>query len=187
MDKIELRNSLSKLNLSQADFAKLLDVTPRGVSLWLSGERSVPGPAEAYLNLFASLSPEQRANEMRKLSSEGRKMKDGLYSLEFQGAQGSGLGVLIFDSGRVFGSDAGFGKYDGSYVMNPETGLADISLRVEMPANQPSVLGPPQPFSWNVDVSATIDPTKDVGEIVARTNLGNAVARYQFMRGLPSE
>ena len=112
-------------------------------------------------------------------------MKDGLYQLEFAGRNGAGIGVLIFENGRVFGSDAGFGKYDGTYTMNPATKMADIKLRVEMPAGSESILGPAQPFSWNVDVETSLDPTRDSDVISVRTNLGAAQARYQYMRSLP--
>lgn len=185
MNKNELKNAMSDLGLSPAMLAKLLDVTPRAVGLWLNGDRTPPGPAEAYLKLFASLTPEQQARELQNAHKEKLAMKDGMYAIEFAGKNGDGMGVLIFDNGKVYGGDVGFGKYDGTYTMNPETKRADIKLRVEMPAGSESVLGPKQPFSWNVEVTTSLDPTKDSDMISVHTNLGAAQAKYTFMRSLP--
>jgi predicted transcriptional regulator len=185
MNKSELKNAMSDLGLSPALLAKLLDVTPRAVSLWLNGDRTVPGPAEAYLKLFASLSPEQQTREINEAKQEKLAMKDGMYAVEFQGRHGRGMGFLIFDNGKVFGSDVGLGKYDGSYTMNPTTQCADVKLRVEMPAGSESILGPAQPFSWNIDLVTSIDPTKDTDLIEVHTDVGQAKARYTFMRSLP--
>lgn len=38
----ELRAALDRLNLTQRDFARQVDVTTRTVSLWLSGRRRIP-------------------------------------------------------------------------------------------------------------------------------------------------
>lgn len=185
MNKNELKNALSDLGLSPAVLAKLLDVTPRAVALWLNGDRTIPGPAEAYLKLFASLPQDQQAREINEAKQEKITMKDGMYAVEFEGSNGQGMGVLIFDNGKVFGSDIGMGKYDGSYVMNNDTKRAEIKLRVEMPAGSESVLGPAQPFSWNVDVLTSMDPAKDTDLITVHTNMGQARAKYTFMRSLP--
>lgn len=185
MNQNELKNAMSALGLSAASLSKLLDVTPRAISMWLTGERSIPGPAEAYINLFSKLSPSQQELEIQKSEVEKLTMKDGLYQLEFAGPNGAGYGVLIFDNGRVYGSDVGLGKWDGSYKMNPITKRAEIELTVQMPAGSESVLGPAQPFRWNVDVRATMDPSVDVGYIDAQTNLGPAKAKYIYMRSLP--
>ncbi|UXR90898.1 hypothetical protein [Agrobacterium tumefaciens] len=185
MNKNELKNAMSDLGLSPALLAKLLDVTPRAVSLWLNGDRAIPGPAEAYLKLFASLSSEQQASEINEAKQEKVAMKDGMYAIEYEGSNGQGMGVLIFDNGKVFGSDVGFGKYDGAYTMNVNSKRADIRLRVEMPAGSASIFGPPQPFSWNIEVTTSIDPAKDTDVINVHTDVGQARAKYTFMRSLP--
>ena len=45
MNSGELKLILAEFDLSQSDFSKLVDVTPRAVTLWISGTRAVPGPA----------------------------------------------------------------------------------------------------------------------------------------------
>ena len=51
------------------------------------------------------------------------------------------MACLIFDTGRVYGVDPAGGKYDGGYVYDENSGLADLRLKVTMPPNVPSVLG----------------------------------------------
>lgn len=186
MEKNELKNAMSVLGLTPIILGRLIDVTPRAIALWLNGERSIPGPVEAYLKLFAFLPAEMRQQEMLKAQEETNTMRDGLYSIEFSGRNGFGYGVLVFDNGRVYGSDVGLGQYDGVYKMNPLTGEADIRLRVQMPAGSESILGPAQPFAWGVDVDASMDPRIANGEIFVRTSMGEAKANYRFMRSLPN-
>ena len=115
-------------------------------------------------------------------------MKDGMYSINFSAQAGHGFGVLVFEGGRVYGSDAGKAKYDGRYVANPKTGMVDVNIRVEMPANQPSVLGIVQPFDWMLDVSTSINPALDRGDIAVNSNLGRPLrASYDFLRALPTD
>lgn len=59
-----VRTTLDKLDLSPSSFAKLVGVTPRAVSLWLSGHREVPGPVCAYVRLLLSLPPHLRRREI---------------------------------------------------------------------------------------------------------------------------
>ena len=49
-------------------------------------------------------------------------MRDGMYGVEYTSVAGAGLGVVILDSGRVFGADPFGGKYDGDYTYNEEDG-----------------------------------------------------------------
>ena len=51
----DLRSYLEEFGLSQADLARLVSVTPRAVSLWMKGDREVPGAVEAYVRLLATL------------------------------------------------------------------------------------------------------------------------------------
>lgn len=113
-------------------------------------------------------------------------MKDGIYGINFSAQGGQGLGMLVFESGRIYGADAGCAKYDGTYTVNPKTGMADVKLHVEMPAGQPSVIGISQPFDWMLDVTTAIDPSKEKGDVVVNSNLGRQLrAHYEFIRPLP--
>lgn len=112
-------------------------------------------------------------------------MRNGLYLITFQAIAGSGEGVLIVEDGLVYGSDSGGGKYDGTCDIDPATGLARLRLHCEMPANQPSVLGPIHPFPWAVNIEAFLDPRTDQGSVSVVTNIGRAEAQFRYMRSLP--
>lgn len=113
-------------------------------------------------------------------------MKDGMYLIEYVGQAGSGYATLVFDGGRIYGADITGGKYDGEYQFKETTGFVDVKVRVEMPANQLSVIGIVQPFDWILDVSTEMDPEKDSAQVKVRTNIGKPiVANYRFLRSLP--
>jgi len=68
-----LRLTLADLALSQVDFARLIEVTPRAVNLWLSGKRAVPGPVKGYLRLFSTMPEKLRKFEMDCISDKGTR------------------------------------------------------------------------------------------------------------------
>jgi hypothetical protein len=110
-------------------------------------------------------------------------MRDGMYGIEYHSSGGGfGLGVLVVDSGRVFGTDPGGGKYDGDYVYDNATGLADLRLKVTLPPNAMSIFGISHPYEWSFDVATRFNP----GDVRLATTLGPAVnARYRYLRALP--
>lgn len=186
MKRQELKVILGQIGISQADLAHLVGVTPRAVSLWMTGSRSIPGPLAAYARLLASLPLGMQQAELANLSEEIKTMKDGMYLIQYAGQAGSGYGTLIFDGGRIYGADIAAGKYDGECHFNEATGLVDVSIRVQMSAGQQSVIGMVQPFDWILDVSTAMDPDKDCGQLNVQTNLAKPiVASYRFLRSLP--
>src|ERR1700751_761213 len=118
----DLKAILIELGISQADFARLIGVTPRAVTLWMADERAIPGPADAYLRLLGLLPPNLRQVELSRLKQKGTGMRDGMFGITFQGQQGAGMGVLIFDNGRVYGTDTEGVRYDGEYIFNELSG-----------------------------------------------------------------
>src|SRR6266436_3751706 len=124
MTNDELRSALAEMGLGQSELARLIGVTSRAVSLWLSGDRAIPGPAEAYIRLFRVLPPGLRQIELNRLKERGTPMRDGMYGISFQGRQSAGMGVLIFDAGRAYGTDSQGVKFDGEYVFNEKTARA---------------------------------------------------------------
>ena len=187
MTRHELKATLGQLDISQVDLARLVDMTPRAVNLWMTGTRSIPGPVKAYVQLLASLPIGMRQAELAKLTEETKTMKDGMYLIEYVGQTGAGHCTLVFDGGRIYGADVAGGKYDGGYQFNESTCLVDVKVRVQMPANQPSVIGITQPFEWILDVATEMDPEKDCAQINVQTNLGRPiVATYRFVRSLPA-
>lgn len=65
-----LRKKIDDVGITQADFSRLLGVTPRAVSLWLSGVRSVPPTVVAYLRVFNMLDKEDRQFELGRLKAK---------------------------------------------------------------------------------------------------------------------
>lgn len=65
----------SDLGLSQVDFARLIEVTPRAVSLWMVGERAVPGPVKAYARLLLTAPLSARQIELARLIEGGSGMQ----------------------------------------------------------------------------------------------------------------
>jgi hypothetical protein len=182
----ELRFALVELGITQVELARLIDVTPRAITLWLGNERGIPGSVEAYIRLLKSLPQGQRQIELSRLNKGAPTMKDGIYHIEYEGTHGQGYAMLVFDGGRIYGSDALKGEYDGQYIANPTTGAVDVSLKVKMPPNAPSVLGIVQPFEWALEIRASMNPAQDSGVISVANNLRQPLrAHYQFMRALP--
>jgi hypothetical protein len=113
-------------------------------------------------------------------------MRDGMYGVEYTSMAGGGIGVVILDGGRVFGADPFGGKYDGDYVYNESTGMADLHLKLTFGPNAQAVFGISHPYEWSIDVTAQIDPRVDNGTTRITTPIGPHIdARYRYMRGLP--
>lgn len=73
MTNDELRTSLAKMGISQAELSRLLDVTTRAVSMWMASDRVLPGPVEAYVRLLQSLPEELQAVELGRLRRRRRQ------------------------------------------------------------------------------------------------------------------
>lgn len=191
MTREELRASLITMRLSQTDFATLVGVTTRAVSLWMSGERPVPGPAVAYLRVFAAAPGGVRLAELERLKRRTTEMREGMYALGYSShgpfGDGIGFGSAVFEGGRVYGADPFGAKYDGDYAFNPETGLVDVRVKIGFAPNAPAVFGVSHPYEWAVDVVATIDPRLDEGTTRFIPPVGSPVdVTYRFLRGIPT-
>ena len=113
-------------------------------------------------------------------------MREGMYGVEFQSVAGTGVGVLILENGRAYGADGGGGKYDGDYVYNEATGLADLKLKLTFAPNTPAVFGISHPYEWAIDVTAKLDPRQERGRLRLATPIGPAVdVGYRYLRALP--
>lgn len=182
----DLRDILEDVGLSQSAFARLIGVTPRAVTLWMSGERAIPGPAEAYARLLSLLPANLRQIELARLDDRRSDMRDGMYGVQYGSVAGAGLGVIILDTGRVYGADAGGCKYDGAYIYNEKTGLADLDLKLTFAPNAQAVFGIRNPYEWSINVKASLDPRVDVGNLQIKTEIGPSIqARYEYLRPLP--
>lgn len=181
----ELRYALEKLRVSQADLARLLSVTPRAVSTWVTDNKSeVPGPVASYVRLLMSLPQEQQLREMSRLRYEGAKMLDGLYKIEYSGPAGNGFGSLIFNQGRIQGADFGGVLYDGLYSHNPGENTLSINVRATVPPSVWLVQGVPaqkEPYSFDITGKIAIQGQSFV---TVQTSFGPVNVRFDFMRGI---
>lgn len=66
MSASQLTEALDDLRITQAEFARLLSVTPRAVVFWVNGSRRVPGPVQAYLRLLMAVPVDVLMREMRR-------------------------------------------------------------------------------------------------------------------------
>jgi len=138
MTAAELRATLGTLDLRQLQAARLLGVTIRAVGMWINEEREVPGPVAAYFNLLMSLPVALRAREFARIQ-ENVEVFDGMYLMEFSSGPSTGiappetgLGVLVFQDGRIFGSDSHV-SYDGEFAPTGKPGEVAMKVRVSAP------------------------------------------------------
>src|SRR5690349_5050313 len=106
MNAQSLKAVLDRFRLGQADFARMVGVSPRTVGRWLADE-PIPGPVEAYVRLLESAPQTVREMEILMARMGASQFRDGMYRVGMTGMQGFGTAVLIFDSGRVTGADQG--------------------------------------------------------------------------------
>jgi hypothetical protein len=182
----DLRAFIGELGISQADFARMIGVTPRAVTLWMSDERAIPGPVIAYVRVVQLLPANLRQAELNRLKQKGTGMRDGMFGITFQGQQGAGMGVLLFDNGRVYGTDTEKVRYDGEYLFDEASGLVNVKVKVTFPPNVKAVFGISNPYEWALYVTTAFNPKQDSGPLAVETSLGKPInAQYVFLRALP--
>jgi hypothetical protein len=120
-----------------------------------------------------------------RLKQKGTNMRDGIFGVNYAGQIGAGFAMLTFDNGRVYGVDTERGRYDGEYLFDEVSGLANVNLKVTMPANGMSVFGISNLYEWAIDVTASLDPKRDEGSVEVKNALGSLRAQYRFLRALP--
>jgi transcriptional regulator with XRE-family HTH domain len=189
MNDTELRAALAGLHLSQADFARLLGVTPRAVAMWISGERAVPPPAAAYLRFFAAAPVSVRQTELQRLKEGGMTMRDGIYLVFYHstdtGQRLDGFGVVMFDNGKVYGGDPIGGEYTGHYTFDDASGRAHVRVTLSFPPNAPAVFGPSLPVQWSVEASCDLNPLADGLTRLTTTHGATVDVHFQFVRAMP--
>ncbi|MEQ8195138.1 MAG: hypothetical protein RIB59_11695 [Rhodospirillales bacterium] len=187
MSKEQFQSYLDRLNLSPSDFAKLIGVTSRTVNFWASGERSVPGPVQAYLRLFETLPKALREIELRNIAKEKTMLLEGIYGVMYTGQNMNwGYAMLIFVDGKVMGSVADGGKYVGFYHYNDQRGKIETEVKVRIPPGVATVTGvPAQPFEVAFNARASFLPAVNNEDVIVNTDTGPVNARINFLRSLP--
>lgn len=137
MFKRSLKDTLERFGLKQTEFARLLDVSPRTVSLWSTGETALPGPVVAYLRVLQLLPAEALAEELRRVKGRSKMMDEGIYGLEyraeFMGEAETGSALAALRNGKILGSDRWGGVFVGSYDYDPVSERNSVHLRLSVP------------------------------------------------------
>ena len=67
---------------------------------------------------------------------------EGFWTVQFQGVQGMGAGVITLIGGQLFGGDSGF-LYKGTYTQHGDSLTAQVQVKRYAPGT-PSVMGQEQ-------------------------------------------
>lgn len=137
MSASSLKATLERLGLRQTELAKLIDVSPRTVSLWATGGAPLPGPVEAYLRVIEMLTPQQRREELRRVQGREKMFDEGLYSLRYAGRDGeltsADDALAVLRNGKILGSDRYGGLFTGSYEFDPANETNNMHVRLQIP------------------------------------------------------
>jgi transcriptional regulator with XRE-family HTH domain len=186
MNGHDLRSRLEELGISQAELSRLIEVTPRAVSLWLSEEREVAGPVAAYLRLLTSLPRSLQAKEFARIRKQDPTLYEGMYRFDYQGKEGAGLGVVVLARGQAFGSDGGV-HYDGTYEPSAARfGYVDAHLHLTVPPGVPLVQGvPAHSVAYGFDLDCSF-AARGATAVRVETPFGWVDVQVTFLRPVPA-
>ncbi len=111
---------------------------------------------------------------------------EGMFSFQFEGAQGAGLGALVLNNGVAYGSDGGV-LYDGTFEPNKsKSGYVDVKLHLTVPPGVALVQGvPPQPMTFGFDLACTFS-ARGTTNVTVATPYGQVNGRVSFLRDVPN-
>lgn len=139
-----LKQILDRQGLRQADLARLLDVSPRMVSFWATGDTALPGPVADYLRVVRSRTDCLQL-ELMQPGGRDKMLSEGIYGFTYKGEH---MGVLDGDSalavlrnGKILGSDRAGGLFMGSYEYDHVRALNVVHVRMQVPPEGELVTG----------------------------------------------
>ena len=184
MTRQDLEKAIQQFALTNLEFARFAGVSQRAVQLWLSGQRDIPGPVVTLVRLFRAVPDAMRAAEVARIRNEETEMFDGIFRIQYAGAQGQGSAMLVFDRGTICGADEAGGKYDGEYEPAARAEILDVSLTVTIPAGVPLVTGvPPQPFEYSFEITCAV-AARGESQFQVETPYGPVTATIRRLRDL---
>lgn len=180
-----LKCVLDRLGLRQAEFAKLLGVSPRSVSLWATGEVKLPGPVQAYLRMLQVAHPSVREAEFARLRGALRRVDDGLYRLVY-GSEGGGEAIALVRAGRIVGSDRSGARFEGTYQFDSarRTNHFHVWLRVPPAGTTLTGLAAGEGGAL-VEVVAEVNEPGPVASVTARIGEESLELRLAYLGPLP--
>jgi hypothetical protein len=166
-----LKRILDRLGLKQTEFARLLGVSARTVSLWATGEVALPGPVKAYLRMLQAAPPGARAVEIARLADDHAALDEGLYSLVYglpaTDQKAAGEALAVFRSGRVMGSDLWGGKFEGTYRFDMARRTNHFHIRLRVPPEGELVTGlSAGREGTTVEITAEFEPAGPINSAV---------------------
>jgi transcriptional regulator with XRE-family HTH domain len=167
-----LKDVLDRLGLRQTELARLIEVSPRTVSLWATGETAVPGPVAAYLRVLQMLPAEALQDELRRVKGRSKMMDEGIYGLEyraeFMGETDTGSALAALRNGKILGSDTWGGVFMGSYDFDPVTEKNTVHLRLNVPPEGRLITGfAAGPDGASIDIVGSFERAAPVTKAVA--------------------
>ncbi len=140
-----LKGTLLKLGLRQSELALLLDVSPRTVSQWSTGDVTLPGPVAAYLRVLQCLSASQQAEEFARIEGRTKMLDEGIYGLSYRSGEccepAADSALAVLRAGKVLGSDRWGGVFSGSYEFDNKREINTLHVRLRIPADGELVTG----------------------------------------------
>lgn len=195
MMNLSLKETLERLGLKQSEFARLIEMSPRSVSLWATGESPLPGPVAAYLRVLQLLPADARADELRRVQGRSKMIDEGLYNVEYRStghrgddadaAGGSALAVLR--NGKILGSDRWGAVFMGSYEFDPVSETNAVHLRLHVPPEGELVTGfAAGPEGAIVEVTGQFDRAAPVSRAVADVAGRSLEVTMTYLGALPN-
>ena len=147
MSNMGLKETLDRLGLKQSELARLIDMSPRSVSLWATGDSPIPGPVAAYLRVLQALPPHCLAEELRRVKGRSKMLDEGLYNVEYRssddpvGSAATGSALAVLRNGKILGSDRWGAVFMGSYDYDANDETNAVHLRLHVPPDGELVTG----------------------------------------------
>ncbi len=112
-------------------------------------------------------------------------MKEGFYSVDYQGVAGMGNAVLVLRAGEVFGVDVRGGRYDGHCRTSDIPGLLDFIVKVTIPAGVGTVMGPVAlSGGLTFEARTRLQENVDQQTVSVKTDYGDIQTVVSFIRAL---
>ncbi len=185
-----LKEELKQFGLKQLELAKLLDVTPRTVSQWATGETSIPGPVRAYLRVLRKLPDLALAEEFDQLEERRMMLDEGIYELDYKlpgGEQMPGESALcVLRSGRILGSDRWGGVFQGHYEFDAGRKKNTLHVRLRVPPGGQLINGfTGGPEGSHVEISTTITRAAPIAKTIVDVAGKPIELQIRYLGALP--